>query len=357
MRQRAGIRVRQYILEMIYNAAGREILLPSAAEFAGLLGVSRSTVTGVMKELQDYGYIRGVNGVGTFSNPWMLQQNGASRKSTVGLIYGDGRAIMYDSFAWNMMSAIGNSVLNHRDTLTVLHTSGHNEGAIFGEIHEHKFDTLVWITPWHSSAAKEFVTFMRNSQRGIIMVPYDNMVPHSDTESFAGLTSSVCLDYYQAGKEFAKALLAEGRKTLYYIFDDRNDATRIKGIEDACAEAGAKLNIRIFPMPRDRALYVDLEDALKSGKCPDAIFAYGENLKSVQDICGRHGVDTRERCRLLAESHQIDPADFNGYAMEMDFRSLGENVADLADRMREDHTLAESVRIPCTVRAYGTARK
>lgn len=343
-------KIRRYVLRLIYRNTGVEFRMPSSKLLAAKLHVARSTVNVVLKDLRDGGYIRGVNGVGTFTNAWNVPPAGPHPQPVVSLLYGDGRMQLYDSFAWNLMAATGNAALRRGFALNAARVSfdAQKTTNALDEINDNRCDCLVWFVPGDAPEVVRFMRYYQETGRRLILVPCDNR--HADPAF-----NSVSFDYYQGGFDLGRAMLAEGRHTLCYLFKDLPHDTRLAGIRAAFAAAGRPLQTRIFRRDAQHDAYAPLRARLAAGKIPSAIFAAGEHVKAVRAILEEFHVDTATQCRLLGEAHCLDVSAFDGYAMELPFDKLGAEVAGLAARLQSDLATREQIRVACPVRACGAA--
>ena len=65
--QKEGLKIRHYIMNLIYRHPKESVMIPSSKELAKMFGVARSTVTLELKALVAEHYLEGKRGIGTFT--------------------------------------------------------------------------------------------------------------------------------------------------------------------------------------------------------------------------------------------------------------------------------------------------
>ena len=66
---RETLKIRHYVVGVIYNAGERSVQIMSSRDLAKYFNIARSTVSIALKELVDQGYLIPVKGKGYFTNP------------------------------------------------------------------------------------------------------------------------------------------------------------------------------------------------------------------------------------------------------------------------------------------------
>ena len=90
-RLRESVKIRHYIMNLIYRHTNENMLIPGSNELAAMLGVGRATVTRVLKNLVETGYLEGRRGIGTFTKIQNFIPVHGEMPPLVGLLAGDGK--------------------------------------------------------------------------------------------------------------------------------------------------------------------------------------------------------------------------------------------------------------------------
>ena len=64
-----NVRLRHYVMSLLYQGGSESVRLPTATQLAEEFGIARSTVLLALKQLREDGYVVGKRGSGVFTNP------------------------------------------------------------------------------------------------------------------------------------------------------------------------------------------------------------------------------------------------------------------------------------------------
>jgi DNA-binding LacI/PurR family transcriptional regulator len=344
-----GLKVRHYILDLLYQHPGEAIKIPSSIKLAAMFGVARSTVTLVLKDLIRRGYLKGKKGVGTFACYSGFSFPDEKPTPMIGMILGDGKLYFHDAFTWRLPAYAGIELTRKNYSLRYLSLNGDSEGEVFEEIGQQRLDGLVWLIPGMAQAKTRLFERLQSAGIALVVVQFDAI-------SYPKRISSVLFDFYGAGVALGKALIKENRRSLFFLFENSSTTTRLKGIRDAFRNAGVTLKAHVFTYTFHES-FRQLEEALVAGNVPDAIFVFGEHTSTVLRLLGKHHVDMVSRCRILSESHRLVSemltTPIPSIAMEIPFGKLGEHVATLMEEGLRHPGHGRSILLECPVRMLG----
>lgn len=313
---RESVKIRHYIMNLIYRHPNEKMLIPGSNELAAMFGVGRATVTRVLKSLTEEGYLEGRRGIGTFT----LHQNFIPVENEmpplIGLLAGDGKYFYYPHQVWGIMASCGLVLTRGGCNVRPLSLTGADDETRFAEISRQYLDGLVVL-----DVNPERIGLIRRLRdeaglKAVIQVSCRFDADLSGVDSF-------CFDFYRAGVEVGARLLAEGRTALWFVF--LNPVTRVllDGIRSAYASAGKSLAVKSFTWETPD-VFEEIRSALRDG-APDALYVHSEHWAALRGILDAAGVETDRRCRLIAESHAVRGT-YHGILLDIPFEELGDEI-------------------------------
>lgn len=99
-----NVRIRHYIMGLIYRGGAEPQRLPTSEKLAKEFGIARSTVLSALRQLREEGYITGKRGAGVFTN---CGKRPIQSKKLIGLILAGGDNYYYGKAAWTVLSELG----------------------------------------------------------------------------------------------------------------------------------------------------------------------------------------------------------------------------------------------------------
>jgi len=336
-----GLKIRHYVMNLIYSHPGESVMLPTSHELAEKFGVARSTVTLVLKALTEEGFIAGKRGVGTFTcyNGFIFPCG--RRVPLIGLLYGDGKYFFHEYYSWSLLTCAGRSLTLNHNSVRFLTLVGMTDDELFEELCGQYLDGLVW---FHAKESR-LPLIRRLEEAGIRVVTYG----YGELPAESGI-DTFCFNWFAAGEDIGRMLVAEGRKRLFFAVENEATRPRLAGIRNACRQAGKEMEIHVFREDIPRVLD-PVEQEIAAGIIPDAFYVHGDYFPGVREILARHRIDTENDCRLIAERHTADGDAFRGIRMDVPFEQFGEAVATRM-KWRLERASAVPVReiIPVPVR-------
>lgn len=337
-----GLKIRYYVMNLIYSHPGESVMLPTSHELAAKFGVARSTVTLVLKALTEEGFITGKRGVGTFTcfNGFIFP--GGRRVPLVGLLYGDGKFFFHEYYSWSLLACTGQALTLNHSSVRYIVLTGMSDDELFEELCGQYLDGLVWFYAKES----RLPLIRRLEEAGIRVVTYGTLPAESGIDNF-------CFDWFEAGRDIGRMLVEEGRKRLFFAVENAATGNRLAGIRDAFRNAGKELEIHTFRQDTPRVLD-PVEREIAAGVVPDAFYAHGDYFIGVREILARHRIDTENDCRLIVERHIAGGEAFRGIQMEVPFEQFGEALAQrMKRRLENGPAVPVTVTIPVPVRKIG----
>ncbi len=343
-RLRESVKIRHYIMNLIYRHPNEKMLIPGSNELAAMFGVGRATVTRVLKNLVETGYLEGRRGIGTFTKIQNFIPVHGEMPPLVGLLAGDGKYFYYPYHVWSLMANSGLALTRNGCNVRTLNLTGPDGESLYTEITHQYLDGLVAV----DIGPERFDLIRRlHDEAGlkvILQVTGSLELKNPAVDSFS-------FDFREAGREIGRKLLEEGRKSIDFIFLNEVTAVLLDGIRSICSEAGRELKVTTFQwdtpdvFAKIAARYQD--------RVPDAIYVHGEHYDTLRDILDRSGIDTRNRCRLIAESHAIH-SEYHGLRLHIPFEETGFEIGNrIAQHFHTSGITPEHRIIPLSVFSEG----
>lgn len=112
-----NVRIRHYIMGLIYRSGGKSLRIPTSEKLAKEFGIARSTVLAALKQLREEGFLIGRRGSGVFTNGEILP---VFSKKLIGLILAGGDHYYYGHAAWTALAEIGKALTNFDWNIRIL---------------------------------------------------------------------------------------------------------------------------------------------------------------------------------------------------------------------------------------------
>ncbi len=160
-----NVRIRHYIMGLIYRSGGKSQRLPTSEKLAKKFGIARSTVLAALKQLRDEGYVTGKRGAGVFTNSGKLP---IQSKKLIGLILAGGDNYYYENAAWTALSKVGCALTDANWNIRLLSVNLDSIQDIKTYFEEQHLSALVMIhtsSNYAHEAAKALPTILIGHQR------------------------------------------------------------------------------------------------------------------------------------------------------------------------------------------------
>ncbi len=141
-----NLRIRNYVMEIIYDNPNRPMCLLSTRLLAEKFGVSRTTVMTALAALKSEGYLLSRPGKGVYTNPESRFEDIAPKRLPLaGVIVNYGRNFYHSRREWALLSAVGNGLLDAGFNFREIRVDGLSEEAVFEELAESYVSGLLWL--------------------------------------------------------------------------------------------------------------------------------------------------------------------------------------------------------------------
>lgn len=312
------MRLRYYVMNVIYRNPNRSVRLPSSRELATTFGVARSTVQLALEGLIAEGYLASKPGVATFTVPGSISFSLRTEKTPlIGLALGTGDYFFYDQSAWLMLSHMGVSASDRGCNIRMLDNATLTPENITEIIDNNYLDALL------CSNIKSTEVIRKAAEK----IPVVTL----GTPRLPGI-SSVEFDWRPAAEQFRKLLLRENRSRVLLSMADTpltallheldDGQLHLEQMECATPEGLARLRTR---------LEADPPDALVCGNFLPEIQSFFEELR----------IDPVGKCQLfVCITHPR--SNFRGGCFALPYDRACDLAADMLHRRLLDGD--ESVR-------------
>ncbi len=336
--QKEGLKIRHYIMNLIYRHPEESVMIPSSNELAKMFGVARSTVTLELKALVAEHYLEGRRGIGTFTRHLNFIPSCGKMPPLVGLLAGDGKYFYYPHQVWSVLATCGMALTEQGINIRPLNLFGVNKEDLKEELENIYLGGLVWF----DVNTNRFPMIRALEAKGI---PVTAQLASGGRNAETGI-DSCRFDLYSAGLEIGRILLRENRRSLFFLFDNAMTRELLDGIREEYRKAGVPLDCKCFFWDQP-GVFGEVEAELKKSS-PDALYVHGEHLATVRNILDRQG--NASRIRLIAESHAVHGDKFHGILLEFPFRELGLRMAEqMAARLNSSSDPRQS-SLPITIK-------
>ena len=286
---KCGLKIRFEVMGIINNSHHESVKLPSAQELAERFGMSRRSVTMELKNLIDEGWLYGVRGSGTYTNPERAVLNEhLPSPNIIGVLTGDTRQYCYDYNHWAFLCSPGYAMMPNLGFPHPVRLSSLNPTAVFRELTALKLDGIIWSWP-PDHLGNPLRKLMRSGVRIVTLMKSIPEIP------------SVRVDYKQCGRDIAALLLKEKRSNIMWCAFDSFAIERMTGAIQFLSRRGYDQNPEF--VVNDMASFENrLIRLIDGNRLPDAIYLHGTALYALHDIFEKYGLNPYDesRIRLIA---------------------------------------------------------
>jgi len=299
------MKIRKRLLGMIFKAGPEPVRLASSREMAKQFGVTHMTVSRVMKDLAEDGYLVIKPGIGTFASP--KNNNVLNGARLFGLVVGDGKYAFFDRVEAKFFSSFMDAFLRFSERHWVQHYSILSQlDSSEQELRDANFEGLVWIMP-HAQALPT-IKALNSSGLPVFCAG----------RKLEGI-SSCRLDFERDNYQIAKRMLQEGRRKISLVLMEKpsfpQDGAEA-GVEKAFAEFGLAYDKAwtVCGTEEERKSFGRILDIMKPDGMifNDSIRPYWNDIKSRSELLAS--------CRFYCEEWEL--RDDMGYKGLLGLRDL-----------------------------------
>ena len=330
------MKIRQYVVAMTERDTSPQSMLPSMNELARHFGVTRMTVHKALKDLIKDKYLVTRKGIGTFINPeWVREKAGEDHPLFFGIVVGNGKHCLYDAYYCDWISALGKAVTAHPWSVKIINITSREPEDIAKEIKDSFVDGVIWLDPYD-----------KNAQKALKLLRIDKFPAVAVQLQIDGV-DCVGVDWEMHAYEIGKELLKEGRRSV--VFADYRDiqpiTAQLKGLKKAFEDARVKFNEGLV-LRKPESLEEDFAKILELGIDIQAVYISGPNLRKILRTLEKLGIDTKMRCRLVAEPFLIAGVpDFCGIVRKYPFEEIANAAIEILTGRKEVATRGAESRL------------
>lgn len=324
------LKIRNYIVDMIYHANGESILIPSSRKLAVQFKVAEKTARKALALLNKENFTVTKKGIGTFSN---LPKSDTPFRVT-GILIASGKNLFHDYSAYFAPALVGLQLTKHYCSIREISLFGIDSlERIESEIRSMFIDSMLSVHP-----PKELNPMLEKfaaEGRPIITLFSSAKVRGYDFE------------FESTSRELGKIFSAENRSLCYYV--DKTDREYLyDGMKKEFQEKHKNLDVKYFHS------ISELESALDQ-KIPDIIFCASIYYSAVLDLLEQKNIDYQEKCRLVTYALKVHDPRFTGIILMPPEEEISQNIADDLLAMMDGKKLpAKKILIPLSLKYIST---
>lgn len=328
------LRIRHFVMNIIYRSGGRSVMIPSSRELAARFGMARSTVQLSLERMSAEGFLTGRPGIGTFTNPRksFILQPGEVLPLT-GIKIGTGDHFYHLCTSWRMFSEAGNALVDSGCTIHPMAACSSTPETIRREIRDAFLDGILFLgTP--APVVREAAAVLPSVSIG------KDPVPEVD---------SVVLDARKAAAELACRLRSAGRTRILLQHDADFPPPPFAAVRDILENGGFDLS---FLNVKEGDFPSEFRNRLLSWK-PQALLIYSQYAGLALRFLAECG-ETPEKIWLVSAEDLPRSGEFPGfYFLEPRKEAAESAAAMLIRKMRGTKEPAESkhhdIRLICNL--------
>lgn len=330
------MRIRRYMLRFVKKAGSLSLQVPTILELTRKFNVSRPTVNKAMKALTEDGYIIGRRGIGGFTNPAKLSyQKVMPEYKTVAILLGDGMFTQYYPYFSAILGELFLIFSKKKYGINLINLSTHNTDRIMDEISLENPDLILWISP--DKVVADAIMGLR--EQGTKLITAGDFQQNSAYNIF--------MDYEGMGYAVGKALIAENRKRVLYMFANDRWAKPWDGMKKAYSESGISLNEEFLVSRPD----IGWDELRKIVETKDISAVFNAVCQSEEFLPFYNSLSQKKRknCRFIVPSPYESYSNFTGWCFITPVHEYAKAIGRIVDAVMNDTPCIESIGIPFTI--------
>lgn len=319
MSSSAELMVRYEVMRILADSPNCSVMLPSYRQLAEKFHFSERSIANAIKRLIDEGWAHGRRGVGVFTNPGGRQIWGGQHHRVIGIGAHDSPFFSYDYNNWALMLYPGLAVtprLGFPRPVNLFCPPGRR----YLELRNLNLDALIWTLPG-PEIAPDLVRLVNDGMPVVTLLNRIEGVP------------CVGIDFVHAGRQIGRMLLEEEKTSVLWCLPDKYTEQKRRGVHEVFAAAGVT-NAEEVVLCERNDLEARLEQMLRAGKRPDAVYTRASFLHRQEEIFRKHGLDLFNDALIIADWSAVRHLpDFHGIRHRYPFEALANEVAGLLERI------------------------
>lgn len=314
------MRIRYFVMNLIYHSAGKSVKVPSTRELAERFGIARSTVQLAFEQLIRDGFLVCRQGAATMTNPlshFVLQPK--DRNPLIGIKLYEGDAFYYGANFWRSISSVATELTDRGFNLRLLMNAATTPVSIDREVHESYLDGIILI-----DTCLDYINAARQSMPCVVI----------SNARIPGLPAQVIRSQGLAIRQLSRLLHA------------RNCSRGINIISSSSPHDDHRVVSRLAECNPELA-FMDLElDAVRREvreNPPDVIIHFEQYAETLQKLVDESGHDIL----LVSRKSPVRDQYYRGCYFDFPMERMGRIAVDMLESL-----LAGEKSLPaCTVEA------
>ncbi len=284
-------RIRDYVMDIIYHAEGRETLIPSTPELALKFGIARSTIRQAVEKMADEELLIARRGIGTFTNPLKsFDLDGEKMLPLVGLKFYGGDHFYYDNLQLQKFGILAAALSRVKCNVRFLHATCATAEEFAYELEHARLDALVTV-----SVSPDFV---RRAAETLPVLHIGQPVP--------GISGLALLPPGGVGE--VEELLAPGGGRARLCYLESGSPPGQEELFDGFSRS-ARIDFRRVEIRGDRLMLIEALEKVLSGGCPEGFLLRGRWTDVLVRTLRKHGFEPGRDYRIInTDPSQADSA-------------------------------------------------
>lgn len=305
------MKIRYYVMNLIYRSGGQPHRIPSSCELAKKFGVARSTVQLALSTLLEQKFLIGYPGRGTFTNPdqgFILPME--DRTPLIGILEDSGDYFYTSPTAWHCIGAVCEAIASYGYNLHWISDCDPDRVSLDDMFRNYHLDLLINIR-YGARCRKPL------GNQPFMVIGYTDPGPD---------VCAIRLCHESAFEQILQVLIREKRYRLV------NLCRSGQYVRSDDFFAYLKRRAPEIPFEIDSVFPEHLEEeaaVLRSylNRCtPDAIFLHSQKASQIMEVLNEKTVDLHSKCRLFAYEWVPEHVPFLGYCVADPMREVASIV-------------------------------
>jgi len=309
----AQLKVRNYVMNIIYRHPGEFIKIPSYNELGPKLGIAKSTVQLALKQLIEEGFLVSKVGVGTFTNPKHSVERKYINRLSVGIITGDGKIFFHSYYNVLMYGGLSKALAYRCIEVQPIMLESYDSSSIRKEILSLGLDAILWRRP----PLKHYDMLVKLAKEIPLLVVDESFEKLHCVFSSSGENGSVV----------GQKLLDAGRTQVAVSPCIVDNKAKFQALSKVFSDAGYAIN-KDFVF-KDFASFSDrLEGVLKENKVPDSFLFNPEETDIIYALLKKYNINLPNQCLPVCFFFKLHGCDMPMYVQQYDFDTYAEKAIE-----------------------------
>lgn len=307
------MRIRYYVMNLIYRSSGKSVKVPSTRELSRRFGIARSTVQLAFEKMIQDGYLICRQGAATMTNPlsgFILQPQ--TKNPLIGVKLHKGDAFYYGSHFWRTLSSVAEELTERNFNIRLLMSAATTTESIRREIEESYLDGVILI-----DTSMEYINAARKQLPCCVVIGGE--IPENFPSSIRRSSEAAVrkLAELTAERKMTRILnlggaLTEEQLRIQERLCELNPALKMESCDpNAVPDLASWVRERLLKDPPELILHFE---------------AYAEFLQEMVEESGREIL-------LISRHPPAEKVHYHGLVFEYPLERIAVEAADLLERM------------------------